>query len=41
MTPGHHSVDVIVVGAGVGGLAVAKTYLELSPATNLLLLEKV
>jgi L-2-hydroxyglutarate oxidase LhgO len=33
--------EVIVVGAGIGGLAAAKTYLELSPGTSLLLIEKV
>ncbi|EAU37658.1 predicted protein [Aspergillus terreus NIH2624] len=32
--------EVIVVGAGIGGLAAAKTYLELSPGTSLLLIEK-
>lgn len=37
----HRSVEVIVVGAGIGGLAAAKTYLELSPLTNLIILEKV
>ncbi|KAJ5438132.1 uncharacterized protein N7458_009130 [Penicillium daleae] len=36
----HRSVEVIVVGAGIGGLAAAKTYLELSPLTNLIILEK-
>lgn len=34
-------VDVIIVGTGLGGLAAAKTYIELSPQTNLILLEKV
>ncbi|PWY88762.1 dimethylaniline monooxygenase [Aspergillus sclerotioniger CBS 115572] len=32
-------VEVIVVGAGLGGLATAKTYLELAPQTDLLILE--
>ncbi|KAI9376131.1 FAD/NAD(P)-binding domain-containing protein [Aspergillus egyptiacus] len=32
--------EVIVVGTGIGGLAAAKTYLELSPDTNLILIEK-
>ncbi|PYH96702.1 dimethylaniline monooxygenase [Aspergillus ellipticus CBS 707.79] len=32
--------EVIVVGTGLGGLAAAKTYLELAPQTGLLLLEK-
>jgi cation diffusion facilitator CzcD-associated flavoprotein CzcO len=41
MKPEHRSVEVIVVGAGIGGLAAAKTYLELSPPTNLIILEKV
>ncbi|PWY90077.1 dimethylaniline monooxygenase [Aspergillus heteromorphus CBS 117.55] len=38
----HHEkrVEVIVVGTGIGGLAAAKTYLELAPQTNLLLLEE-
>ncbi|GLA18446.1 hypothetical protein AnigIFM62618_006092 [Aspergillus niger] len=31
--------EVIVVGAGLAGLAAAKTYLELSPETDLLMLE--
>ncbi|KKK23200.1 hypothetical protein P175DRAFT_0471367 [Aspergillus ochraceoroseus IBT 24754] len=35
-----HSAEVIVIGTGVGGLAAAKTYLELSPDTDLLLIEK-
>ncbi|PNS15024.1 Thiol-specific monooxygenase [Sphaceloma murrayae] len=33
----HH--DVVVIGAGIGGLAAAKTYLELAPETDLVLLE--
>lgn len=33
------SVDLIVVGAGIGGLCAAKTYLELAPETRLLILE--
>lgn len=33
------TVDVIVVGAGIGGLCAAKTYLELAPDTRLLILE--
>lgn len=37
----HRSAEVIVVGTGVGGLAASKTYLELSPQTELVLLEKV
>lgn len=41
MEPEHRSAEVIVVGAGVGGLAAAKAYLELSPHTNIILLEKV
>ncbi|BAE63904.1 unnamed protein product [Aspergillus oryzae RIB40] len=40
MQPEHRSAEVIVIGAGIGGLAAAKTYLELSPLTNLILLEK-
>ncbi|KAJ5585770.1 FAD/NAD(P)-binding domain-containing protein [Penicillium hetheringtonii] len=36
----HRSAEVIVVGTGVGGLAASKTYLELSPQTELVLLEK-
>ncbi|KAF9890675.1 hypothetical protein FE257_005541 [Aspergillus nanangensis] len=32
--------EVIVIGTGIGGLAAAKTYLELSPETDLVLLEK-
>ncbi|CEJ57922.1 hypothetical protein PMG11_06597 [Penicillium brasilianum] len=40
MEPEHRSAEVIVVGAGVGGLAAAKAYLELSPHTNIILLEK-
>lgn len=36
-----HSAEVIVIGTGVGGLAAAKTYLELSPQTDLVLIEKV
>ena len=35
------SVDVIVVGAGIGGLCAAKTYKELASETNLLILEAV
>lgn len=34
-------VDVIIVGTGLGGLAAAKTYIELSPQTDLILIEKV
>nr|KAK5436095.1 hypothetical protein LTR18_009674 [Exophiala xenobiotica] len=34
-----HRYDVIIVGSGIGGLAAAKTYLELSSNTNLILLE--
>lgn len=41
MQPEHRSAEVVVIGAGIGGLAAAKTYLELSPLTNLILLEKV
>lgn len=41
MQPEHRAAEVIVIGAGIGGLAAAKTYLELSPLTNLILLEKV
>ncbi|KAJ5660123.1 hypothetical protein N7507_006574 [Penicillium longicatenatum] len=33
-------VDVVIVGTGLGGLAAAKTYLELSPQANLILIEK-
>ncbi|KAL5356281.1 hypothetical protein BJX96DRAFT_186233 [Aspergillus floccosus] len=32
--------EMIVVGTGIGGLAAAKTYLELSPEINLLMIEK-
>jgi cation diffusion facilitator CzcD-associated flavoprotein CzcO len=35
------SADIIVVGAGIGGLCAAKTYKELSPHTDLLVLEAV
>ena len=35
------SVDILVVGAGIGGLCAAKTYKELAPETNLLVLEAV
>ena len=35
------SVDVLVIGAGIGGLCAAKTYKELAPDTNLLVLEAV
>ena len=35
------TVDVLVVGAGIGGLCAAKTYKELAPETNLLILESV
>lgn len=41
MQPEICSAEVIVIGAGIGGLAAAKTYLELSPLTNLVILEKV
>ncbi|KAJ5594837.1 uncharacterized protein N7459_001045 [Penicillium hispanicum] len=40
MQSGVHA-EVIVIGTGIGGLAAAKTYLELSPETDLLLIEKV
>ncbi|KUL81709.1 hypothetical protein ZTR_09513 [Talaromyces verruculosus] len=40
MQPEICSAEVIVIGAGIGGLAAAKTYLELSPLTNLVILEK-
>ncbi|KAF3392571.1 Flavin-containing monooxygenase FMO GS-OX-like 2 [Penicillium rolfsii] len=40
MQPEHRSAEVIVIGAGIGGLAAAKTYLELSPQIDLVLLEK-
>ncbi|KAL4778778.1 hypothetical protein BJX76DRAFT_365950 [Aspergillus varians] len=36
----QRSAEVIIIGSGVGGLAAAKTYLELSPQTDLVLLEK-
>ncbi|KAJ6006417.1 hypothetical protein N7451_004361 [Penicillium sp. IBT 35674x] len=36
----QESFDVIIVGTGVGGLAAAKTYIELSPQTDLILIEK-
>ncbi|KAF2170748.1 hypothetical protein M409DRAFT_63824 [Zasmidium cellare ATCC 36951] len=32
-------VDLIVVGAGIGGLCAAKTYLELAPGSNVIILE--
>ena len=35
------SVDVLIVGAGIGGLCAAKTYLELAPQTRLVVLEEV
>ncbi|RKK75148.1 hypothetical protein BFJ69_g7897 [Fusarium oxysporum] len=35
-----HRASVIIVGTGVGGLAAAKTYLELDPEADILLLEK-
>ncbi|KIW49935.1 hypothetical protein PV05_11566 [Exophiala xenobiotica] len=38
IAPLHHY-DVVIVGSGIGGLAAAKTYLEPSPNTNLILLE--
>ena len=34
------SVNVVVVGAGIGGLCAAKTYLELAPEAKLLILEQ-
>ncbi|PYH84593.1 dimethylaniline monooxygenase [Aspergillus uvarum CBS 121591] len=34
------SAEVIVIGSGIGGLAAAKTFLELSPSVDLVLLEK-
>jgi L-2-hydroxyglutarate oxidase LhgO len=33
--------DVVIVGAGWHGLAFAKTYLEIHPSLNLLLLDSV
>lgn len=33
--------DLIVVGAGIGGLCAAKTYLELAPESNVIILEAV
>ncbi|GKZ35526.1 hypothetical protein AbraIFM66950_006188 [Aspergillus brasiliensis] len=36
----HRSAEAIVVGTGIGGLAATKTYLELSPQTDIVLLEK-
>ncbi|KAF5594883.1 dimethylaniline monooxygenase [Fusarium subglutinans] len=35
-----HRASVIIIGTGVGGLAAAKTYLELDPEADILLLEK-
>nr|RBQ99061.1 hypothetical protein FVER53263_03387 [Fusarium verticillioides] len=35
-----HKASVIIIGTGVGGLAAAKTYLELDPEADILLLEK-
>ncbi|KAF5637631.1 dimethylaniline monooxygenase [Fusarium tjaetaba] len=35
-----HRASIIIVGTGVGGLAAAKTYLELDPEADILLLEK-
>lgn len=32
---------MVVVGAGIGGLCAAKTFLELAPETRLLVLEAV
>lgn len=37
----YRAAEVIVVGTGIGGLAATKTYLELSPQTDIVLLEKV
>lgn len=37
----YRTAEVIVVGTGIGGLAATKTYLELSPQTDIVLLEKV
>lgn len=34
-------VDVVVVGAGIGGLCAAKTYKELAPETSIQILESV
>ncbi|GKZ79520.1 hypothetical protein AnigIFM56816_003719 [Aspergillus niger] len=36
----YRTAEVIVVGTGIGGLAATKTYLELSPQTDIVLLEK-
>lgn len=41
MQPQHRSTEVIVIGAGIGGLAAAKTYFELSPLIDLVIVEKV
>ncbi|KAF4503028.1 dimethylaniline monooxygenase [Fusarium agapanthi] len=35
-----HRASIIIIGTGVGGLAAAKTYLELDPEADILLLEK-
>ncbi|KAJ5397846.1 hypothetical protein N7509_005959 [Penicillium cosmopolitanum] len=40
MQPQHRSTEVIVIGAGIGGLAAAKTYFELSPLIDLVIVEK-
>ncbi|KAL8749059.1 MAG: hypothetical protein Q9184_006951 [Pyrenodesmia sp. 2 TL-2023] len=34
----HHT-DVLIIGAGIQGLVAAKTYLQLSPATSILILD--
>lgn len=41
MQPQYRSAEVIVIGAGIGGLATAKTYFELSPLVDLVIVEKV
>ncbi|RMZ79122.1 hypothetical protein DV738_g3544, partial [Chaetothyriales sp. CBS 135597] len=40
MSSQSRSADVIIIGAGPGGLGVAKTYLELEPTADILLLEQ-